>query len=105
MSQPIALPATRLSDTTLGLWLGLLGVVVVALTAAFGWELLLQLGKFALTVVIALAIHMFVVLPIWVRTMGAMKPAAFFKNSEEALLTAFATASSTRWRSELQSVP
>ena len=32
MSQPIALPATRLSDTTLGLWLGLLGVVVFALT-------------------------------------------------------------------------
>ncbi len=70
-------------------------LMMFALTAEFGWELLLTLGKFALTVIGALAIHMFIVLPLWVRFMGGMKPAAFFKGSEEAMLTAFATASST----------
>lgn len=69
--------------------------MMFALTAEFGWDVLVQLGMFALTVVVSIAIHMFVVLPLWVRYMGGMSPKAFFKNSEEAMLTAFATASST----------
>jgi len=35
------------------------------------------------------------VLPLWVRFMGGMSPLVFFRGSQEALLTAFATASST----------
>ncbi|HVF34578.1 MAG TPA: dicarboxylate/amino acid:cation symporter [Candidatus Saccharimonadia bacterium] len=70
-------------------------VMMFGLTAAFGWELLLTLGKFALTVVAALAVHMFVVLPLWVKYVGRMSPARFFREGEEAILTAFATASST----------
>jgi Na+/H+-dicarboxylate symporter len=70
-------------------------LMMFALTAQFGWDLLLSLGKFVLAVVGALAVHMFVVLPLWVRYMGGMSPWFFFKQSEEALLTAFATASST----------
>jgi Na+/H+-dicarboxylate symporter len=38
---------------------------------------------------------MFVVLPLWVKFMGGMSPRAFFRGSQEATLTAFATASST----------
>lgn len=69
--------------------------MMFGLTAEFGWELLITLGRFAFTVIAALAIHMFIVLPLWVRFMGKMPAFQFFKRSEEALLTAFATASST----------
>jgi DAACS family dicarboxylate/amino acid:cation (Na+ or H+) symporter len=48
-----------------------------------------------ITVLLALAIHMFVVLPLWVKVMGGMSPRTFFRGSQEAVLTAFATASST----------
>jgi DAACS family dicarboxylate/amino acid:cation (Na+ or H+) symporter len=40
------------------------------------------------------SIHGFVVLPLWVKTMGGMSPRVFFRGSQEAILTAFATASS-----------
>ena len=69
--------------------------LMFALCAQFGWELLLVLGKFALTVVLAIGVHMFIVLPLWVKFAGGMSPRAFFRGSQEALLTAFATASST----------
>ncbi|TKR30753.1 dicarboxylate/amino acid:cation symporter [Luteimonas gilva] len=68
--------------------------LMFALCAQFGWDLLKTLGLFALTVIAAIAVHMFVVLPLWVRFMGGMSPLRFFRDSEEALLTAFATASS-----------
>jgi Na+/H+-dicarboxylate symporter len=35
------------------------------------------------------------VLPLWVRFMGGMSPLVFFKGSEEAIITAFSTSSST----------
>jgi DAACS family dicarboxylate/amino acid:cation (Na+ or H+) symporter len=65
------------------------------LCAQLGWEVLVSLGWFVITVVGALALHMFVVLPLWVRFMGRMSPRRFFRDSQEAILTAFATASST----------
>ena len=69
--------------------------LMFALAARFGWDVLKTLGRFALTVILALALHMFVVLPLWVRFLGRMSPMKFFRDSEEAILTAFATASST----------
>lgn len=68
--------------------------LMFALCAQFGWDLLKTLGLFAFTVIAAIAVHMFVVLPLWVRFMGGMSPRRFFRDSEEAILTAFATASS-----------
>jgi DAACS family dicarboxylate/amino acid:cation (Na+ or H+) symporter len=65
------------------------------LCAQLGWDVLVSLGWFVATVVGALALHMFVVLPLWVRFMGRMSPRRFFRDSQEAILTAFATASST----------
>ena len=64
------------------------------LCAQMGWEVLVGLGWFVVTVVLALAIHGFIVLPLWVKFMGGMGPREFFRGSEEASLTAFATASS-----------
>lgn len=65
------------------------------LCAQLGWDVIVGLSWFVLTVVIALAIHGFVVLPLWVRFMGGMSPLVFFRGVQEASLTAFATASST----------
>ncbi|NCT69169.1 MAG: dicarboxylate/amino acid:cation symporter [Rhodanobacteraceae bacterium] len=69
--------------------------LMFALTARFGWELLAKLGHYAFAVILAIALHMFVVLPAWVRLMGGMSPLRFFRESQEAILTAFSTASST----------
>jgi len=64
------------------------------LCAQMGWEVLVGLSWFVVTVVLALAIHGFVVLPLWVKFMGGMGIREFFRGSQEASLTAFATASS-----------
>lgn len=66
-----------------------------ALTAQLGWDVLAGLAWFVVTVLLALALHMFVVLPLWVRLMGGMPIGTFFRGSQEATLMAFATASST----------
>ena len=65
------------------------------LCAQLGWDVIVGLSWFVVTVVLALALHMFVVLPLWVRFMGGMPIRTFFRGSQEATLTAFATASST----------
>jgi DAACS family dicarboxylate/amino acid:cation (Na+ or H+) symporter len=64
------------------------------LTANLGWDVIEGLLWFVATVLAALALHGFVVLPLWVRFMGNMSPRVFFRGSQEAILTAFATASS-----------
>jgi DAACS family dicarboxylate/amino acid:cation (Na+ or H+) symporter len=69
--------------------------LMFALVASFGTDVLEKLFKYAVCVVLAIAIHMFVVLPLWVRVFGGMSPLKFFKGSEEAILLAFSTASST----------
>jgi DAACS family dicarboxylate/amino acid:cation (Na+ or H+) symporter len=65
------------------------------LCAQLGWDVIVGLSWFVVTVVVALGLHMFVVLPLWVRFMGGMPVRTFFRGSQEATLTAFATASST----------
>jgi DAACS family dicarboxylate/amino acid:cation (Na+ or H+) symporter len=64
------------------------------LTANLGWDVIEGLAWFVVTVLLALALHGFVVLPLWVRFMGGMSPLVFFRGGQEAMLTAFATASS-----------
>jgi len=64
------------------------------LAALFGWDLLNSLGKYVGVVVLALAIHMFVVYSLALKFVGGYSPVAFFKGVEEAMLMAFATASS-----------
>ncbi len=64
------------------------------LAALFGWDLLARLGAFVGVVVLALGLHMFGVYALFVRFLGGMSPMKFFRNSEEALLMGFSTASS-----------
>ena len=68
--------------------------LMFALCARFGWDLLFVLGRFVASVLTAITLHMFVVLPAWLWLKAKMSPFYFFRNSQEALLTAFATASS-----------
>lgn len=69
--------------------------LIYALCAKLGVDPLLSLLKFVITVVLGLAIHLFVVLPIWVKWKGGMSPREFFRGAQEAIVTAFATASSS----------
>ncbi len=63
------------------------------LAALFGWDLLIKLGAYVGVVVLALALHMFVVYSLAVRYAG-WSPLAWFKQVQEVMVMAFSTASS-----------
>ena len=64
------------------------------LVAQFGWDLLVRLGAFVLVVVLALALHQFVVYSLAVWLIAKRSPLGFFRDVQEAMLMAFSTASS-----------
>jgi len=64
------------------------------LAALFGWELLVRLAAYVGVAVGAMLIHMFVVYPIVVWTLGGMSPVKFFSAIREPMVVAFSTASS-----------
>lgn len=68
--------------------------LLFTLTARLGYEVLWQLGAYVLAVVLALAVHQFVVYPASILWLGGMNPVKFFLAVRPAMLTAFSTASS-----------
>jgi Na+/H+-dicarboxylate symporter len=100
--------ARKLQDALEGLYdvtMRLIGMVIslapfgvaallFTLTAQLGYEVLWQLARYVFVVVLALAIHQFVVYSLSVKLLGGMSPRKFFGGIEEAMLTAFSTASS-----------
>ena len=64
------------------------------LAALFGWELLRSLGAYVGVVVLALALHLFVVYSLVLKFAGGYSPVRFFKGVQEAMVMAFSTASS-----------
>jgi proton glutamate symport protein len=60
-----------------------------------GGELFVQLAKYFVTVLLALAIHFLVILPLILRFLGRVSPRAHFRAMRTALMTAFSTASSS----------
>jgi DAACS family dicarboxylate/amino acid:cation (Na+ or H+) symporter len=68
--------------------------LLFTLTADLGVEILVQLGRYVGVVVLALAIHQFIVYSLAVKLLGGMSPLFFFRGISEAMLTAFSTASS-----------
>lgn len=70
------------------------GCLVFAITAQLGFEIVRTLAWFAGTVVLGLAIQLFVTYSIVIWTFGGMSPWHFFTNAAEAMLTAFSTSSS-----------
>ena len=64
------------------------------LAAVFGWDLLLRLGSYVAVVLLALGTQMFIVYPLILKFAGGVSPTWFFRNSQEAMVMAFSTASS-----------
>jgi Na+/H+-dicarboxylate symporter len=60
-----------------------------------GLDAIKPLAVFFITVVIALGLHMFVFLPVVLKTVAGVKPTKHFKAMMPALLTAFSTSSSS----------
>ena len=70
------------------------GCLLFSVTVTLGANFLVMLAKFVLTVLAGLAIHTFVVYPAALIVFARRSPWAFFRDSQEAALTAFATSSS-----------
>ena len=64
-------------------------------TALFGYQLLVALLAFVLTVLGGLAVHALVVLPLLVWALGGMNPLRFYARILPSLATAFSTSSSS----------
>ena len=64
------------------------------LASLFGWDLLVKLGAYVGVVLLALAVHMFVTYPALLKFVGGVSPLWFFRQSQEAMVMAFSTASS-----------
>jgi DAACS family dicarboxylate/amino acid:cation (Na+ or H+) symporter len=64
------------------------------LSAAFGWDLVVRLAIYVAVVLAALGTQMFIVYPLLLKLIGGVSPGWFFRNSQEAMLMAFSTASS-----------
>src|SRR5829696_6418460 len=64
------------------------------LAALFGWDLLIRLSAYVGFFRLALAIRMSVVFPPLLATLGKKSPIVFFRETQEASLMAFSTASS-----------
>jgi Na+/H+-dicarboxylate symporter len=79
--------------------IGVFALVASKLGAAGGGDLFLaeimKLGKYALTVVLALMIHAVVVLPLILYFVTGRNPLRYLLNASEAVTTAFSTASSS----------
>jgi Na+/H+-dicarboxylate symporter len=71
-----------------------IAALLFTLTSQLGYEILQQLAYYVFVVVLALAIHQFVVYSLAVRLLGGMSPLVFFRGIQEAMITAFSTASS-----------
>lgn len=68
--------------------------LLFTMTARFGFGLLLSLGWFIATVLLGLAIHMFVVYSLSVRFLSKISPIEFFRRIRSVMVTAFSTSSS-----------
>jgi Na+/H+-dicarboxylate symporter len=64
------------------------------LAAQFGWDLLIRLAAYVGVVLLALGIQMFGVFPLILKFLARKSPVAFFRETQEAFVMAFATSSS-----------
>lgn len=74
--------------------IGVFGLLVPVVFKT-GGELYLSLGKYFVTVLLALGLHLFVVMPLVIRVLAGVSPLDHFRAMRTALLTAFSTASSS----------
>lgn len=68
--------------------------LIFSVTSRFGFDLIVALGMYVITVLIGLTLHQFGVFSILVRVFARYNPLKFFKKIETVMLTAFSTSSS-----------
>lgn len=68
--------------------------LIFTVTARFGYDLLLKLGLYVVTVLLGLTIQMFVIYSLLVRGLAGLNPLTFFRSIRTIILTAFSTSSS-----------
>jgi DAACS family dicarboxylate/amino acid:cation (Na+ or H+) symporter len=68
--------------------------LVFRTASILGADALLAVGKYAALVLVCLAVHMFVVYPVFIRFVARRDPVQFFRQVRGVILTAFATSSS-----------
>lgn len=71
------------------------GALVFTMTARLGGDILIQIAAYVGVVLLALGLQLFVVYSLSVRFLGGRSPLAFFRDVRLAMVTAFATASSS----------
>ncbi len=74
--------------------IGVFGLVAKVVAEA-GFSAVRPLAMFAITVVIALTLHITVIMPLFLRFVGKVRPYAMFPKMAPAMLTAFSTSSSS----------
>ena len=79
---------------------GVLAIIAVVVSENMSREgalaaVFLRLGKYMLTVIIALSVHAFITLPLVLRFIGKINPVKHFKALTTPLITAFSTSSSS----------
>ncbi len=68
--------------------------LIFSVTSRFGFDLLVALSMYIVTVLLGLALHQFGVFPILVKTFARYNPLLFFRKVQTVMLTAFSTSSS-----------
>jgi len=68
--------------------------LVFSVTSRFGFDLLVALGMYVITVLLGLALHQFGTFPVLVQIFARYNPWQFFKKVQTVMLTAFSTSSS-----------
>jgi len=71
------------------------GCLVFKSTASLGFDIIVTLFWFVVTVVTGLSIHLFIVYPVVLSLFSGMTPRTFFMGVSEAMLVAFGTSSSS----------
>lgn len=71
------------------------GCLVFSITARLGFDILLTLLWFVLTVVAGLGLHLLVTYPVVLSVFSRMTPRRFFRGAQDAMLVAFGTSSSS----------
>ncbi|MBK8944928.1 MAG: dicarboxylate/amino acid:cation symporter [Ignavibacteriae bacterium] len=69
--------------------------LIFSTTSRFGFELLVALSIYVITVLLGLTIHLLLSFPILIKTFAKYNPVLFFKKIETVMLTAFSTSSSS----------
>jgi DAACS family dicarboxylate/amino acid:cation (Na+ or H+) symporter len=69
--------------------------LVFSITARLGFDILITLFWFVLTVLLGLGLHLVVTYPVVLSLFSRMSPRQFFRGAQEAMLVAFGTSSSS----------